>query len=288
MGPTNEVLRQFVGKAVLLGFDALDYWNQTYNRRVVENEVKKLDPAGKRELAEQLHRAGREGRGRRSPADGRDAEPPMLLTPGLKPADPAFESWWVRPGGATRVRGAAGRPPDGDRPRRRPAGRADGARADDRARRSGVAARTRRATVLARAAELRRPSDARAIRLFGPDGPPGARQEFVARSEATVRRRRARRARRRRRLAGLGARGRAPARGAAAARGGRAAAAAGRAAARLPRRQGLARSPTRSARASTSRSSTSPGASARTSSPSTRTSSTPGSSAGSTRRSRAR
>jgi aminomethyltransferase len=28
----------------------------------------------------------------------------MLLTPGLKPVDPAFESWWVRPGGATRVR----------------------------------------------------------------------------------------------------------------------------------------------------------------------------------------
>jgi len=54
MGPTNEVLRQFVGKAVLLGFDALDYWNQTYNRRAVENEVKKLDALGKRELAEQL------------------------------------------------------------------------------------------------------------------------------------------------------------------------------------------------------------------------------------------
>jgi alkylation response protein AidB-like acyl-CoA dehydrogenase len=54
MGPTNEILRQFVGKAVLLGFDELDYWNQNYNRRVVENEVKKLDPAGKRELAQQL------------------------------------------------------------------------------------------------------------------------------------------------------------------------------------------------------------------------------------------
>jgi alkylation response protein AidB-like acyl-CoA dehydrogenase len=54
MGPTNEVLRQFVGKAILLGFDSLDYWNQTYNRRAVENEIKKLDPAGKRELAEQL------------------------------------------------------------------------------------------------------------------------------------------------------------------------------------------------------------------------------------------
>jgi alkylation response protein AidB-like acyl-CoA dehydrogenase len=54
MGPTNEVLRQFVGKAVLLGFESLDYWNQSYNRRAVENEVKKLDAAGKRELAEQL------------------------------------------------------------------------------------------------------------------------------------------------------------------------------------------------------------------------------------------
>ena len=54
MGPTNEVLRQFVGKAVLLGFDALDYWNQTYNRRVVENEVKKLDSSAKRDLAKEL------------------------------------------------------------------------------------------------------------------------------------------------------------------------------------------------------------------------------------------
>ena len=54
MGPTNEVLRQFVGKAVLLGFESLDYWNQSYNRRTVENELKKLDVAGKHELAEQL------------------------------------------------------------------------------------------------------------------------------------------------------------------------------------------------------------------------------------------
>lgn len=54
MGPTNEVLRQFVGKSVLLGFDVLDYWNQQYNQRAVENEVKKLDAAGKRELAEKL------------------------------------------------------------------------------------------------------------------------------------------------------------------------------------------------------------------------------------------
>src|SRR6516164_6072226 len=52
MGPTNEVLRQFVGKAVLLGFESLDYWNQHYNRRAVENELKKLDAEGKRMLAE--------------------------------------------------------------------------------------------------------------------------------------------------------------------------------------------------------------------------------------------
>ena len=54
MGPTNEVLRQFVGKAVLLGFDSLDYWNQSVNQRAIDNEVKKLDAKGKRALAERL------------------------------------------------------------------------------------------------------------------------------------------------------------------------------------------------------------------------------------------
>ncbi|MEZ0291422.1 MAG: DUF1989 domain-containing protein [Solirubrobacteraceae bacterium] len=105
----------------------------------------------------------------------------MLLTPGLKPVDLSFESWWVRPGGATRVhvrpddrltiidpdggqlaeltvlsddRLALGTPPD-----------APSSVLADR----GLAA-----------------EDARAIRLFGPGGPPGARQELVARSEADV------------------------------------------------------------------------------------------------------
>jgi hypothetical protein len=54
MGPTNEVLRQFVGKAALLGFESLDYWNQTVNERVLNNEIKKLDAEGKRKLAEKL------------------------------------------------------------------------------------------------------------------------------------------------------------------------------------------------------------------------------------------
>lgn len=51
MGPTNEVLRQFVGKLALLGMESLDYWNQVVNDRVLQNEVKKLDAAGKRQLA---------------------------------------------------------------------------------------------------------------------------------------------------------------------------------------------------------------------------------------------
>ncbi len=54
MGPTNEVLRQFVGKSALLGFASLDYWNQAVNERVLANEIKKLDAAGKRALAEKL------------------------------------------------------------------------------------------------------------------------------------------------------------------------------------------------------------------------------------------
>jgi alkylation response protein AidB-like acyl-CoA dehydrogenase len=70
MGPTNEVLRQFVGKAVLLGFGSLDYWNQSYNRRAVENEVKKLDAAGKRELAEQLFKEADEQSSKEPAAKG--------------------------------------------------------------------------------------------------------------------------------------------------------------------------------------------------------------------------
>jgi alkylation response protein AidB-like acyl-CoA dehydrogenase len=54
MGPTNEILRQFVGKSVLLGFDSLDYWNQSVNERVMNNEIKKLDNDAKKALAEKL------------------------------------------------------------------------------------------------------------------------------------------------------------------------------------------------------------------------------------------
>ena len=208
---------------------------------------------------------------------------PPLITPGLAPFDPAFESWWVRPGGATRVRV---RPddrltvidPDGGQPAEVVVLGADpealGVRPD-----APAAMLAGRGLV---------PEDARAIGLFGAGGPPGARQSFVARSDASV---------------------------VVAAPGGRvvdgdwpasALVVELRARSRSPREEAelpeplaeprldfrvdkatalLLRGP---ARASTSRSSTSPAASARTSSPSTRTGSTPASSAASTRRSRAR
>jgi alkylation response protein AidB-like acyl-CoA dehydrogenase len=54
MGPSNEVLRQFVGKYALLGFESLDYWNQAVNQRAIDNEVKKMDKSQKRALAERL------------------------------------------------------------------------------------------------------------------------------------------------------------------------------------------------------------------------------------------
>jgi alkylation response protein AidB-like acyl-CoA dehydrogenase len=54
MGPTNEVLRQFVGKLALLGPESLDYWNQSVNQRVLNNELKKLDAEGKRKLIAEL------------------------------------------------------------------------------------------------------------------------------------------------------------------------------------------------------------------------------------------
>jgi hypothetical protein len=54
MGPTNEVLRQFVGKTALLGMESLDYWNVSINERALNNELKKFSADQKRELAERL------------------------------------------------------------------------------------------------------------------------------------------------------------------------------------------------------------------------------------------
>ena len=83
MGPTNEVLRQFVGKAALLGFGALDYWNQSINERVLNNEIKKMSAAEKQALAEKLL-----GEARRRRSNAREPSPRSHCRHGR--ADPAI------------------------------------------------------------------------------------------------------------------------------------------------------------------------------------------------------
>src|SRR3954468_518794 len=114
---------------------------------------------------------------------------PTLLTPGLKPVDPSFESWWVRPGGATGVSVRPGdrmtvRDPDGGQPAEVTVLDAEGsedaaalgARADAPA--SVVLAALNDGGAHGFVTELHRrglkPHDARAIRLFATDSPPGA------------------------------------------------------------------------------------------------------------------
>src|SRR4051812_18357348 len=126
---------------------------------------------------------------------------PTLLTPGLKPVDPTFESWWVRPGGATVVPVRPGdrltvRDPDGGQPAEVTVLDAEGgedaaalgARADAPA--TVLTAALRDGGAAAFLGELHRrglkPHDARAIRLFGNDSPPGASESFTAGRAATV------------------------------------------------------------------------------------------------------
>src|ERR671932_92211 len=127
---------------------------------------------------------------------------PTLITPGLKPIDPAFESWWVRPGGATVIEVRRGdrltvRDPDGGQPAEVTVLDAEGG--EDAAALGGRAdapATVLRAAVANGAAadgflaELHRrglkPHDARAIRLFGTDSPAGAARSFSDQRAATV------------------------------------------------------------------------------------------------------
>src|SRR3954452_23650414 len=128
---------------------------------------------------------------------------PSLLTPGLKPVDPAFESWWVRPGGATVVRVRPGdrltvRDPDGGQPAEVTVLDAEGsedaaalgARADAPATVLVAALNSAHPPATSFLGELHRrglkPHDARAIRLFAKDSPPGAAESFTAQRAATV------------------------------------------------------------------------------------------------------
>src|SRR3954466_14923778 len=126
---------------------------------------------------------------------------PSLITPGLKPVDPSFESWWVRPGGATVVHARPGdrmtvRDPDGGQPAEVTVLDAEGgedaaalgARADAPA--TGLVAALQNGGAASFLGELHRrglkPHDARAIRLFATDSPAGASESFTAARAATV------------------------------------------------------------------------------------------------------
>uniref|UniRef100_A0A2P2I086 Acyl-CoA dehydrogenase n=1 Tax=Hirondellea gigas TaxID=1518452 RepID=A0A2P2I086_9CRUS len=54
MGPSNEVLRQFIGKTSLMGMDAIDYWDKKVNERSINHELGKMNLCEKKKLAERL------------------------------------------------------------------------------------------------------------------------------------------------------------------------------------------------------------------------------------------
>src|SRR3954470_14225444 len=116
---------------------------------------------------------------------------PTLLTPGLRPPDPGVQTWWVRPGGATVVPVGPGdrltvRDPDGGQPAEVTVLDAEGsedaaalgARADAPATVLVAALHSAHPPATSFLGELHRrglkPHDARAIRLFANDSPPGA------------------------------------------------------------------------------------------------------------------
>jgi aminomethyltransferase len=126
--------------------------------------------------------------------------PPSLVS-GLRPIDRSFETWWVRPGSATVVALHGGDrvtviDPDGGQPAELTVLSSDG-RDDPGA--LGVSADAP-ATVLrglvANGGDNRflgllherglRAHDAMALRLFGPEGPPGASQAFACEHDALV------------------------------------------------------------------------------------------------------
>src|SRR3954449_3360850 len=128
---------------------------------------------------------------------------PSLITPGLKPVDPSFESWWVRPGGATVVAvrpgdGLTVRDPDGGQPAEVTVLDAEGsedaaalgARADAPATVLVAALYSGHSPAMSFLGELHRgglkPHDASAIRLFATDSPPGAAESLTAQRAATV------------------------------------------------------------------------------------------------------
>jgi aminomethyltransferase len=127
----------------------------------------------------------------------RTAGSPLIA--GLRPAEPGFESWWVRPGSATVVELHAGDrvtiiDPDGGQPAELTVLAADGREDPGALGASADAPATLVRSLLRSGAddaflgELHarglRPADARAIRLFGSESPPGLSQAFLVERDA--------------------------------------------------------------------------------------------------------
>jgi glycine cleavage system T protein (aminomethyltransferase) len=126
--------------------------------------------------------------------------PPSLVS-GLRPIDRSFETWWVRPGSATVVELHGGDrvtviDPDGGQPAEltvlSPDGRDDpgalGVRADAPATvlRELMGSGADDGFLGGLHARGLRPHDAMAVRLFGPDGAPGASQTFASDRDALL------------------------------------------------------------------------------------------------------
>src|SRR3954470_23925690 len=114
-----------------------------------------------------------------------------MLVAGLKPVDPSFESWWVTPGSATVVElngddRVTVIDPDGGRPAEvtvlAPDGREDPGALGVHADAPASVLRDGRDDAFLPPLHARglRPRDAKALRLFGADSPPGASQAFLA------------------------------------------------------------------------------------------------------------
>ncbi|XP_063877102.1 uncharacterized protein LOC135109604 isoform X3 [Scylla paramamosain] len=54
MGPSNEKVKQIIGKTVLGNFEVFDLWHQRPNTRIVHHEIEKMSYEDKKKLAEEL------------------------------------------------------------------------------------------------------------------------------------------------------------------------------------------------------------------------------------------
>ncbi|XP_068236172.1 uncharacterized protein [Palaemon carinicauda] len=84
MAPSNEVVRNMIGKASLLGVDSIDIWELVADDRIIHNEVKKLSLEKKKELAQRLLdevAANEKGKEIKHPFQDTDFENPFNTCP---------------------------------------------------------------------------------------------------------------------------------------------------------------------------------------------------------------